>query len=85
MECVKDVMKMEETMNNFKFFQKEKEIIKWRTKHNQQIEISDLETDHIMNIIHCLCEDNIIPDPYFGRTRLQWYRIMQHEYFRRTR
>lgn len=69
-------------MKPFIFFKgKGDEEIIWRTASGRQTPIEWMTTRHIRNVLNCLygAGDVRIPDPYFGRTHREWYRIFNHE------
>ena len=68
-------------MKDFKFFQK-RPPTKWRQSNGVEVNIVDLTTRHIENIVDCLCGiGNVeIPEPYDGRTRYEWYLIFRNEF-----
>ena len=71
-------------MQEFKFFQKIS-TIRWKTANGLSHPINTISTVHIRNIMNCLsgCGSMEIPEPYEGKTNLQWYKIFLIELKRR--
>lgn len=72
-------------MKSFKFFQKE-QIIRWRAHNGVVWRLADMSTDHINNVVRCLCgHGNMrIPEPYEGKHRIEWLFIFRDELRRRN-
>jgi hypothetical protein len=64
-------------MRDFKFFQKPKPLC-WITAIGQEIPVSEMEGGHMYNIVGLL-KDNIIPNPYLGKTNDEWLTIFEDE------
>jgi hypothetical protein len=64
-------------MRDFKFFQKPDPLC-WVTAMGQEIPVSEMEGGHIYNVIG-LIKDNIIPNPYLGKTKQEWLTIFGDE------
>lgn len=71
-------------MKPFKFFQK-KQSIRWRTHNGDVWCVHDMSTQHIRNVVACLCgQGNMrIPEPYEGKHRIEWLFIFRDELRRR--
>jgi hypothetical protein len=65
-------------MKPFKFFQKPEQLC-WVTALGQEIPISEMEGGHMYNIVRLL-KDNIIPNPYLGKTKQEWLTIFEEEF-----
>lgn len=63
-------------MKPFKFFRSEP--IYWLTAMGDAKLVSTMSGEHIYNIIGLL-KDNIIPNPYIGKTRDEWMNIFEQE------
>jgi hypothetical protein len=53
----------------------------WRTKTGRQLPIFWMTDNHINNCIRCLNGegDSEIPDPYFGKSKMEWMGIFETE------
>jgi hypothetical protein len=67
-------------MKDFKFL-KGPMLVQWRSANGEIKNIQDLGIRHINNILNCLNGhgDMRIPNPYFGRTHLEWCEILLRE------
>lgn len=72
-------------MKPFKFFSKNGPH-NWKTSDGRIIEIENLGVRHINNIMNCLLGigRREIPDPYYGRSKEEWYSIFTRELRRRN-
>ena len=57
----------------------------WRTASGLTYVIERMSIDHIVNVMRCLTGNGNmeIPEPYEGRTRIEWYEIFHNEILRR--
>lgn len=71
-------------VKDFKFF-RTNETIRWRTANGLDHRLENISTDHIVSIVRCMNGDgNIrIPNPYEGRTHIEWVHIFHNELERR--
>jgi hypothetical protein len=69
-------------MKSFKFLSNK---IKWRTYRGHEIDVDKLTDQHLKNIINCFeGKGNMeIPNPYFGKTKEEWFGIFINEYTKR--
>jgi len=65
-------------MKPFKFFRDNKEPLYWITTMGEGKLISTMSVDHMVNITR-LITDGCIPNPYIGRTNIEWMEIFQQE------
>ena len=73
-------------VTEFKFFKTyEYRLTLWKDRHGREHDIRSLTTNHIHNILLCLSGEgeSFIPNPYEGRTRMEWSRIFCEELNRR--
>ena len=66
-------------MNQFKFFKgKVNEPVYWITTMGEGKLVSTMLGEHIVNIM-CVINDGCIPNPYIGRTNIEWMEIFENE------
>ena len=72
-------------MMRFKFFQDKVEPARWRTHNGDILCVHDMTHEHIDNVVRCLIgQGNMrIPDPYQGKSHLEWLFIFRDELRRR--
>ena len=63
-------------MKDFKFLRPEP--LHWITAMGEYKLISEMPGEHIYNVIVML-EDDMIPNPYNGRTNIEWLNIFEEE------
>ena len=66
-------------MNQFKFFKgKVNEPFYWITTMGEGKLVSTMSGEHIVNIMGVI-NDGCIPNPYIGRTNIEWMEIFENE------
>ena len=66
-------------MNQFKFFKgKVNEPVYWITTMGEGKLVSTMLGEHIVNIMGVI-NDGCIPNPYIGRTNIEWMEIFENE------
>jgi hypothetical protein len=66
-------------MNQFKFFKgKKSEPLYWITAMGEGKLVSTMSGEHIVNIMGVI-NDGCIPNPYIGRTNIEWMEIFENE------
>ena len=66
-------------MNQFKFFKgKVNEPLYWITTMGEGKLVSAMSGEHIVNIMGVI-NDGCIPNPYIGRTNIEWMEIFENE------
>ena len=66
-------------MNQFKFFKgKVNEPVYWITTMGEGKLVSIMSGEHIVNIMGVI-NDGCIPNPYIGRTNIEWMEIFENE------
>lgn len=66
-------------MKKFKFFKGQlSEPIVWRTAMGENKPLHTMTSEHIVNVMRVIT-DGYVPDPYLGRTNLEWMEIFEFE------
>jgi len=66
-------------MNQFKFFKgKVNEPLYWITTMGEGKLVSTMSGEHIVNIMGVIT-DGYIPNPYIGKTNIEWMEIFENE------
>jgi hypothetical protein len=66
-------------MNQFKFFKgKLNEPLYWITTMGEGKLVSTMSGEHIVNIMGVIT-DGCIPNPYIGKTNIEWMEIFENE------
>jgi len=65
-------------MKEFKFFRSNNEPVYWITAMGDAKLVSTMSVDHMVNITR-LITDGYIPNPYIGKTHIEWMEIFEQE------
>ena len=63
-------------MKRFKFFRSEP--LYWVTAMGDAMLVSEMSGEHIVNIMGVIT-DGHVPNPYIGRTNIEWMEIFEQE------
>jgi hypothetical protein len=65
-------------MKPFKFFKDNNEPVYWLTAMGDIKSISTMSVDYIVNVTRMIT-DGYIPNPYIGKTHIEWMEIFEQE------
>jgi hypothetical protein len=65
-------------MKPFKFFRSNNEPIYWLTAMGDAKLVSTMSVEHMVNVMRTIT-DGHIPNPYIGKTNIEWMEIFEQE------
>ena len=66
-------------MKPFKFFKGNNEPVYWITAMGDAKLVSTMSVDYIVNITRMITTDGYIPNPYIGKTHIEWMGVFEQE------